>query len=291
MLVFILSCILVAFFIYRYVFTLRYRRHFPSCIIIIGGTKGLGAALIREFRVYCPLATIYCVARHVPVVAHRVDHVNYVVGNVMESSQWDVETMFPDCDDAWVINCAGMARCDYFTDIENIEEVTMQMIDLNLTASIHAAHVFLRLPKTRYMMIASVLAHISIPGYSIYATSKAALKAFYEALCTEGLGERVGIVYANTMLTEGYKAEEAYGKPNITKWIESYDSPQTPDQAALVLVRELLRYGCHGEHVTSWSSIFYASRVISYFAFPAIMHDIFRFWWCPSLVHQDKKQK
>ena len=231
------------------------RRRGPPSVIILGGTRGLGAALALEFRRRFPTTRIYAVARRRRDPDERVPGVTYVRGDVMEASQWDVDAMFPDTDEAWVINCAGMARCSLFCDTKDIAQATQCMIDTNLTGTLHSAWALLRGSERKYIMVSSVVAHMAVPGYAVYRTSKYALRGLYEALCAEGLSQRVGIVYANTMLTEGYEEEEAAGKPTVTKRIERCDTPTRPRVAAAHVINRMLTHGPHGVMMTSGDMI------------------------------------
>lgn len=261
----------------------------PDVLIVLGGSKGLGHALIKSFQVYSPRTTIYAVSRNEPKNSRRIYGVHYVQADIVECSEWDLNAMFDALNDensnVWIINCVGSARCAYFTQVQDIVEATEQMIDVNLIGTMHAAYTFLRYsPRTKYVMVASVLAHLRVPGYSIYGVGKSAMKAFYEFLCAEGLRQRVGILYANTMLTEGYKEEEAAGKPSVTKQLEKYDAPDEPDNVADRVTRRLIARGCCGELYSSWSAMLYCVRFFDYTIVRPIIYDLFTFYWSPVLV-------
>jgi 3-oxoacyl-[acyl-carrier protein] reductase len=190
----------------------------PRSVIVTGGSRGLGAALVRSFlgagdRVATcsrsPTAETDAWSQD-PTLEGRFFCMTLDLAN-LESCETFVRGVVEQYGRVDVlVNNAGVAH-EGVLGLTRREDVD-QMIDLNLKSSIEVTRLvtrrMLRRGSGRVVNISSVVGHSGYRGLSVYGATKAALDGFTRALARE-LGPRgitvnsVAPGYLRTEMTHG----------------------------------------------------------------------------------------
>lgn len=114
-----------------------------------------------------------------------------------------------------------------------------------------------------FVLIGSTLSVTPIPGYSAYAPTKAALKSLFDNLHLELIKENIflKIFIATNMKTKGYM-DENRKKPDFTKKIDSYGYIMCPEDAAKVLLDNIVSFPAFGHNIMSYYLGKYGNSII-----------------------------
>lgn len=142
-----------------------------------------------------------------------------------------------------LVNCAGMALCGKLEDM-HIEEV-YHLMNLNYMGTLHMTKALIGNMKTRrkgYIVITgSQAALFGIFGYSVYSSTKYALRGLAEALQmeTKPYGISVTLGLPPDTDTPGFENEEK-SKPLETKLISEAGGLYKPEVVAEQLMKDVL---------------------------------------------------
>lgn len=164
--------------------------------LITGASKGIGKALAEEFARYnCNLLLVARSADELKALAQELQKkhkvaVKYLALDLLEKGA--SEKLFNFCSQEAIqvfmlVNNAGMGVWNYFenTDLER----QLRMMQLNQQVLVELCHRFLpmliALPESHILNVASTAAFQPLPGFSIYAASKAFVFSFSQSLRVE----------------------------------------------------------------------------------------------------------
>lgn len=138
---------------------------------------------------------------------------------------------------SYLVNNAGVGNYGHFTETSLEEE--LKMIDLNISSLVVLSKLFAKdmvsRRSGRIMNIASLVAFLPFPYFSVYSATKAFVKAFSETLAAEleGTGVVVTSLYPGTVDT-GFTTSEM----QITNLHKT--APMQPKEVAVAGVKHLL---------------------------------------------------
>jgi NAD(P)-dependent dehydrogenase (short-subunit alcohol dehydrogenase family) len=182
----------------------------PRHVVITGGTKGLGRAMVAAFLARGD--TVWSLSRTVPPDPQPDPHLRYLVADVRDRAQLDgavaIVRKEADAIDVW-INNAGFGKPVPFHDGDNA--LWDDMFAVNFWGTVHgtrAALSALARPGGVIINIASVTGFMAPKGHSAYATAKAAVIALTRANAVEfaEAGIRVNAIAPGPLDTEGFRA-------------------------------------------------------------------------------------
>ena len=226
-------------------------------IILTGAASGIGAALLRELSQkadHITCADVNSAALQATIAAlpsHKANITPFVGDLAMASTVDDLITAglaAMGSIDVFIAN-AGFAyyeRMDYH-DWQRIEKI----FALNTFSPIYTAQALqARLPQGDYtlVMVSSAMAYIAVPGYSLYAATKAALDRFAEGYRQEKpQNVRLMVVYPVATRTNFFRGA---GK-EVPVAIPS----QTPEYVAHAIINGLERDAnkVYPSHIFRWS--------------------------------------
>ncbi|RMF44205.1 MAG: SDR family oxidoreductase [Anaerolineae bacterium] len=183
--------------------------------LITGASSGIGEAAAKEF------------ARHgyrVALAARRQTRLQALAEEIRTfgsealvvpadvSDPESVERMVQTTLDAWgqidvLVNNAGFGRLRRLENLHPVDDIEAQ-VRVNVLGVMWASRAVLPHMKTRgsghIINVSSVAGWVAMPGYSIYAATKFAVRGFTEALRREALpyGVRVSGLYPGPVATE-----------------------------------------------------------------------------------------
>lgn len=227
-------------------------------VFITGGSSGLGLCVAR----HC-----YAEGARVTIVARNIAQLNLakadIVGDDAGSEKADrVQVRVCDVSSMEMLEeavhvaariharnidvlfcCAGMALPGMFEDqAVSVHEHQMQVNYLGTVRAVKAVLPQMQEQKSgTIVLVSSMAAFYSIPGYLQYSPTKAALKSFAEGLRAELLPQNIGvhIFFPGNLDTPGFEKENQM-KPSVTHEIEGSSTDLvTPTQAALHLINAI----------------------------------------------------
>lgn len=180
-------------------------------ILVTGGTKGLGLAIVRrlaanDFRVVCLARNPTEEIRQLQDQTNRVRFFSLDIGNLAKL-QSELKSILKETGPIWgLVNNAAVGRDGVLATMH--ERDISQMIDINLTGTIiltkHVVRSMLLGGSGSIVNISSIIASTGFSGLSAYAATKAAMIGFTKSLARE-LGRakiRVNSVSPGYMATE-----------------------------------------------------------------------------------------
>lgn len=182
----------------------------PRHVVITGGTKGLGLAVVAAFLARGD--TVWSLSRTVPRAAGADPGLRHLAADVRDRAQLDAAVAVIRREageiDVW-INNAGFGKPVPFHDGDNA--LWDDMFAVNFWGTVHgtrAALGALARPGGVIINIASVAGLMAPKGHSAYATAKAAVIALTRANAVEfaEAGIRVNAIAPGPLDTEGFRA-------------------------------------------------------------------------------------
>lgn len=159
-------------------------------IIVTGGTKGLGAALVAQFSKNCTVFSIgrsseHSIIDHIHTIEYdllNLDGINELMSSIFREIGDDVEGIY-------LINNAGMLDPIKYTEQSSVDELR-DHITLNLVAPMVLTGSFIRYSSVfrcakRVINISSGAGKKPYMGWGAYCSSKAALDMFTQTTALE----------------------------------------------------------------------------------------------------------
>lgn len=224
-------------------------------VYLVGGSKGIGFAAARQLRERGAETILF--ARGEEALREAAEDLRANLADGDDGVGWQtldvadpetVERAFEAAADDHgppdiVINCAGMARPDYF---ENIDADDFdQTLQVNLYGTRHvadAAYPYLRGRDGHLVNVSSVAGYVGVFGYTDYCASKYGVIGFSEALRAEARQDDVGVsvLCPPDTRTPGFE-EENKSKPPETRAVSEGGGLADPDEVATELLQGLRR--------------------------------------------------
>lgn len=201
-------------------------RH-ERCVVVVGGSGGLGAAIVDQYLRRGLADRVVVVSRSKP---RR--HVEWIQYDILDDGEPPPALLRAYEEATRIYNCVGMAR--FGDDQETFDT----MLALNLRANVRQ----LRLQATHarpdnqliITTVDSVLAHdIFLPHYEGYAATKHGLRAYVRTMQLHPRYQHIRFRHysAGTMSdTPGYAAEQR-SKPELTRRLEGGDGVSVEENA------------------------------------------------------------
>lgn len=185
-------------------------KHKPRHVVVTGGTKGLGHAIVASFLARGD--TVWSLSRTIPSEPNTDSRLRYLAADVRDRAQLDAAVTIirkeADVIDVW-INNAGFGKPVPFHDGDNA--LWDDMFAVNFWGTVHGTRAVLSAlarPGGVIINIASVAGMMAPKGHSAYATAKAAVIALTRANAVEfaEAGIRVNAIAPGPLDTEGFRA-------------------------------------------------------------------------------------
>lgn len=201
-------------------------------VVVTGASSGIGLELAKELnRRGC---RVMAVARSIADVEFQGDGVHKYACDVSGRENVDrlFESAVTELGDVDVLVCnAGFA---YYGRVERADwEAIERIYRLNVFSSIYSALKMKDLHGERpyrVVLTASAMSFLSVPGYALYASTKAALRGFATAYRYElGPGQRLHLVYPIATRTAFF---DSAGKDTPVPW---------PSQPADTVARAIVK--------------------------------------------------
>lgn len=247
--------------------------------VITGGSQGLGLSVAKEFAkkganvviVAQSIPKLEKATNEIKATAsdekQRFLYLSYDLRSAESApkilddvTKWNNGSV-PDI----IFNCAGNCLPGFFAS-SSLETHRLQMDTIYWTSA-YMAHAVLNLWKkpastevkpsgrTRHLIFtSSCLAFYPVAGYAAYSPAKAAMRAMADTLYQEvevyngvrasgtkdapAADIKVHIVFPMGIQTPGYENEQKM-KPLLTQKLEEEDKPQTPEELAKIITRDL----------------------------------------------------
>lgn len=188
------------------------------CVLITGAASGIGKALVEQLAGLA--GSLYLVdidAEGLQALRHRHTSSSseiFLLEADLSTEQgcrrmlsW-LEEGVSALDFAFLN--AGIAHYGHLGKVEWY--MLERIIGLNFTGAIFTAtNLLARWPTVHLCFTASAMAYLGLPGYSVYAATKAALHRFAEVICTENPRLHLSVVYPVATRTAFF--ERAGGAP------------------------------------------------------------------------------
>ncbi len=204
----------------------------PPVCLITGASSGIGEAAAELFarRGY----RVALAARRVDrleALAERIGPAQALVVPTDVSDSQAVEAMVQQVLETWgrvdvLVNNVGFGRLRRLENLDPLRDIEAQ-VRINLLGAMWAARAVLPHMYQRgsgsIVNVSSVAGWVALPGYSVYAATKYALRGFTEALRREAAprGVRVSAVYPGPVATEfsQHIGTSGSGSVPIPSWI------------------------------------------------------------------------
>jgi short-subunit dehydrogenase len=244
-------------------------------VYLVGGSKGIGFAAARQLRERGAGTILF--ARGEDALREAAEDLRANLADGDDGVGWQtldvadpeaVERAFEAAADAHgppdiVINCAGLARPDYFENIA--AEDFDQTLQVNLYGTRHvaaAAYPYLRDRDGHLVNVSSVAGYIGVFGYTDYSASKYGVIGFSEALRAEARQDDVdvSVLCPPDTRTPGFEEENA-SKPPETRAVSEGGGLAEPDEVATELLRGIRREQFMILPGTEPKLVYWASRI------------------------------
>lgn len=151
-------------------------------ILVVGGSSGLGASIVKDYINECDCRTIYIIDRVEPsVFSAKIEFLKQDLSKFCISILDDIE----DIDKLFIT--AGYGKLAYFQDNDDYE--IRRIFEVNTISLIRILRYYydcmLTKPNFETVVISSIAAHVVSPLFSLYSASKAALSKCIEAMNVE----------------------------------------------------------------------------------------------------------
>lgn len=182
----------------------------PRVIVITGGTKGLGSAMVESFLAKGDM--VWSISRNPPALPSNNPHLRFLFADVLNRIQLDDSVAMIKREsgpiDVW-INNAGAGKLIPFHDVDNAS--WDDIFSVNFWGTVHgtrAALNSLKRPGGSIINIASITGFMAPNGHSAYATAKAAVIALTRANAVEfaQAGIRVNAIAPGPLDTAGFRS-------------------------------------------------------------------------------------
>lgn len=220
-------------------------------VYVVGGSQGIGFAIAKQIVMEGGKVAIF--ARNLQNLEHAIIQLNSIINNnvcfALDATNFDdTINAFQQANSKigtpdFVINCAGMARPEYFENITfNQFEHTIKT-NLYTTWNVSKAAIPL-LKKTKGYLLntSSIAGFLGVFGYSDYAMTKFGIVGFSETIQqeVEKYGISVGVLYPPDTDTPGFD-EENKTKPQETKIIGGSAKLLSADDVAKYTIMKIAK--------------------------------------------------
>ena len=221
-----------------------------SVVVVTGASSGIGAATARAFG---------RAGARVVVAARRVERLEAVAGDIEAaggealvvaadmSRLEDIQRLIEQTRERFgridvLVNNAGFGRLDWLEKLDPVRDIEAQYA-VNVLGAVHASRLVLPLMMAQrsghIINVCSTSGLIATPTYSIYASTKFAVRGFSEALRREVApwGIKVSTLYPGGVATEFAEHAGIRRKTGVTtpRWLLM--SPEKVADAIVGLVR------------------------------------------------------
>lgn len=220
-------------------------RYEGTTALVTGASSGIGAEFAR--RLADLGADIVAVARRVDELDALAEEIRSTTGRLVHVIPFDLtgdragHRLANRLAEAGlrvdtVVNCAGVGVTKTFT--EATEEEIQRQLRVNIDATVDISHAFLpqlvAAGSGTLVNVASLTAHMPVPGMAVYAASKSFVVRFTEALAHEVSSSGVTVM----AVSPGPTATGFYSTSGTS---ESGVRFQTPEQVVTTALGELQR--------------------------------------------------
>ena len=232
-----------------------------GCIIVTGGSQGLGLELAKHHYINNPDKIIIIISRSKDKLIKACKKITDDNSNLFKSlDQYEIDTadrlFFQPTDlsdyeqveslKSKLLNIPSIYRT-YLTaggaSVKLFKDYTLkelqQGINMNYSASLFLSHVLLQNKLCSHLIFfSSEVSFFPFVGYISYTPLKTSLKALVNILRQEFPGTRISNVYPGNFASEGY-IEENLTKPDITKKIEGSSKPISVEECREIIIKNL----------------------------------------------------
>lgn len=226
-------------------------------VVVTGGSSGIGKCVAIEAA--CRGADITLIARDVKKLEsavsevkkrclhHEKQKVKYISLNISDNYE-DIEKALHDAEEElgpifMLVNCAGMAICGRLEDT-SVSDIK-SLVNLNFLGSVYPTKAVVSRMKGRgtgkIVLVASQAAFLGIYGYSVYSSTKFALRGLAESLNMEVKPYNISVTLCLPPDTDtpGFATEEKT-KPMETRLISQSAGLVSPEAVAKQLMEDTL---------------------------------------------------
>jgi len=220
-------------------------------VYITGGSSGIGLAAARQFAgaganiaIFSRTQVKLDAALSLIQAAKVSDGQKFTAGALDVGNNVEVEARLPALARDFgapdiLINCAGVAWCNYIEDTPYEQYVRMMMTDFfGVRNTVTALLPFMKAKGGNIVNVASILGAIGVFGYAAYCPSKFAVIGFSEVVRAEmkKYNIRVSILCPPDTDTPQL-AEENLTKPPETRAVAGNTGLMQPEQVAAAMIK------------------------------------------------------
>jgi 3-dehydrosphinganine reductase len=242
---------------------MQQQRPLPIHVIVVGGSSGIGLAIAKEC-VRRSLSKVTIIARNqdkLDQAKSEMEKVAGVVASSSSSSPTQIQSMSLSVTDYTALekagnqllsnkskervilfNCAGIPCTAEF---ENIPiKVYSEVVETNQLGAMYVTRAFLpHMDQGCIVFCSSGAGQLGVYGYTVYSSTKFALRGFAETLHAELIrskpGVSVQIAFPVDTATPGYELERKT-MPEITKLLNASAGLSQPENIANIMINSAL---------------------------------------------------